>query len=135
MFTLTVNLDPVPGAFHTMEDALTHIQQILNDRIEHYHPVLRTIDGRRAEQRHIATLASPVKEWMVLEVLPPSLSDDHPSMERADPSAGYEFVLRNWTDDDDRKPIGLDTILEPEEYDDYGLDYDVGCTNWYDSDM
>ena len=78
VFTLTVNLDPVPGAFNTVEDALTRIQQILNDRIAHYQPVLRTIDGCRAEKRDIE--------------------------------------------------------LVPEEYDDYGIDYEDLHTDCYDSD-
>lgn len=33
-----VNLDAVPGSFHTVESAQRIVQQILVDRIEHYEP-------------------------------------------------------------------------------------------------
>lgn len=35
-----VDLDPVPGAFHTEESAQKAIQAILLDRIPHYHPIV-----------------------------------------------------------------------------------------------
>ena len=33
-----VNLDPVPGAFHTPDSARDGVQQMLDDRIRHYEP-------------------------------------------------------------------------------------------------
>ena len=33
-----VDLDPVPGAFHTKEDACFRIQQLLMNAIPHYDP-------------------------------------------------------------------------------------------------
>lgn len=37
-FTVEVTLDPVPGAFHTAENALNWVQGILSASIEHYNP-------------------------------------------------------------------------------------------------
>lgn len=39
--SVQVDLDPIPGAFHTPEDARHAIGMILNDRIPHYHPSVR----------------------------------------------------------------------------------------------
>lgn len=33
-----VDLDPIPGAFHTMESAVNNVRGILEDRIPHYNP-------------------------------------------------------------------------------------------------
>jgi hypothetical protein len=38
--TVEVNLDDIPGAFYTPEDALANIQIMLNQRISHYHPTV-----------------------------------------------------------------------------------------------
>jgi hypothetical protein len=38
--TVTVNLDSVPGTFHTVESARESVQTILNDRIPHYKPAV-----------------------------------------------------------------------------------------------
>lgn len=43
IFLVGVDLDPVPGAFHTEESARTSIQQILRDRINHYNPSVQPI--------------------------------------------------------------------------------------------
>lgn len=42
---ITVDLDPVPGAFHTEESARKIIAQILNDRIGHYNPLVTNLKG------------------------------------------------------------------------------------------
>lgn len=38
--TVQVDLDPVPGAFHTEEDAAQRVQDILTSSIPHYHPIV-----------------------------------------------------------------------------------------------
>jgi len=38
--TVMVDLDPVPGAFHTKEDAVQWLEAILLTRIPHYNPVV-----------------------------------------------------------------------------------------------
>lgn len=35
-----VDLDPIPGTFHTAESAQHCVRNILNDRIEHYNPTV-----------------------------------------------------------------------------------------------
>lgn len=40
---IQVDLDAVPGAFHTPESAKTHIQNILNGTIPHYDPQVRRL--------------------------------------------------------------------------------------------
>lgn len=35
---ITVDLDPLPGAMHTGEDAAKRVEQILKDRFPHYNP-------------------------------------------------------------------------------------------------
>lgn len=35
-----VELDPVPGAFHTAESAQENVQAMLNSMIPHYHPIV-----------------------------------------------------------------------------------------------
>jgi len=42
VFTLEVNLDPVPGAMHTVRDAQYQIQNILDRAIGHYEPLILT---------------------------------------------------------------------------------------------
>ena len=37
-FTVEVNLDPLPGTFHTPESVRRNLQAILNDHIPHYDP-------------------------------------------------------------------------------------------------
>lgn len=39
-FTIAMDLDPVPGTFHTKEDAKRHIESMLLSYIPHYHPVV-----------------------------------------------------------------------------------------------
>ena len=39
---LAVDLDPIPGAFHTKEDAKEAVLAILLSRIPHYNPVILT---------------------------------------------------------------------------------------------
>src|SRR5690606_40444664 len=39
-FEVTVDLDPMPGMFHTEGSAAAALQEILLDCIEHYHPVV-----------------------------------------------------------------------------------------------
>lgn len=36
--SVEITLDPVPGAFHTIESAVSIIQNILNETISDYHP-------------------------------------------------------------------------------------------------
>lgn len=38
MLEVYVDLDPIPGAMHTAEDAEIRIQAMLTDRIPHYNP-------------------------------------------------------------------------------------------------
>jgi len=38
-----VNLDPVPGAFHTPQSAMSHIQTILDSSIPHYEPEVKRL--------------------------------------------------------------------------------------------
>ena len=38
--TVLVDLDPIPGAFHTAEDAKDRIQAMLLNNIGHYNPVV-----------------------------------------------------------------------------------------------
>lgn len=42
MISIAVDLDPIPGVFHTKEDAEKWVQAILLDRIAHYNPVVLT---------------------------------------------------------------------------------------------
>jgi hypothetical protein len=35
-----VDLDPMPGTFHTTESAQNAVRSILNDRISHYNPIV-----------------------------------------------------------------------------------------------
>jgi hypothetical protein len=35
-----LNLDPIPGAFHTADNARNHVAHMLRDSIEHYDPVV-----------------------------------------------------------------------------------------------
>jgi hypothetical protein len=37
---VSVNLDPVPGAFHTAASAASSVHLILHDRIGQYHPTV-----------------------------------------------------------------------------------------------
>ena len=37
---VVVDLDPVPGAFHTREDAANELQALLLNTIGHYNPVV-----------------------------------------------------------------------------------------------
>lgn len=39
-FIVYVDLDPVPGTFHSQESAQNVIRGILNDRISHYNPMV-----------------------------------------------------------------------------------------------
>jgi hypothetical protein len=39
-FTVTVDLDPMPGTFHTAVSAQECVQTILSQRIAHYNPVV-----------------------------------------------------------------------------------------------
>ena len=38
MLEVYVDLDPIPGEFHSKENARMVVQQILRERIPHYHP-------------------------------------------------------------------------------------------------
>ena len=51
-FTLTIDLDPTPGRFHTADSAWTVIQNVLNDVMGHYNPRLEkvVVDHRRPSQ-------------------------------------------------------------------------------------
>ena len=46
MLEVWVDLDPIPGAFHTKEKAELAIQYILNDRIPHYNPTVKVVDKK-----------------------------------------------------------------------------------------
>lgn len=46
-----VDLDPVPGAFHSKESAQNHVRSILNDRISHYHPMVSTTNDQTTVNR------------------------------------------------------------------------------------
>ncbi len=39
-----VDLDPIPGAYHTKEDAQMRIQRQLNNSISHYNPKVKIIE-------------------------------------------------------------------------------------------
>lgn len=39
-FLVHVNLDPMPGAFHTSESALLNVRGILQNRLGHYNPTV-----------------------------------------------------------------------------------------------
>lgn len=36
--TVEVDLDPIPGAFHTIENAAEHVQRMLDHAVPHYNP-------------------------------------------------------------------------------------------------
>lgn len=38
--TVIVDLDPVPGTFHTVESAEEQVRRILREAINHYHPIV-----------------------------------------------------------------------------------------------
>lgn len=40
---VTVDLDPVPGTFHEVDDHVQHINRVLNDVYPHYHPDVRPL--------------------------------------------------------------------------------------------
>lgn len=42
MIEIAVDLDPIPGAFHTEESARQHVESILLSSIPHYNPVVLT---------------------------------------------------------------------------------------------
>lgn len=37
---VTINLDPVPGSFHTVESAQEQVQAMLNSMVPHYKPTV-----------------------------------------------------------------------------------------------
>jgi len=39
-FVVIVDLDPIPGAFHTEKSAKENVEAILLNNIPHYHPVV-----------------------------------------------------------------------------------------------
>lgn len=43
-FEVEVDLDPIPGAFHTKEDARMRIEGALVSRIPHYNPKVKIIE-------------------------------------------------------------------------------------------
>ena len=46
LLSVIVDLDPVPGAFHTRESCVKHIQAMLLESIPHYNPVV--VDPEKA---------------------------------------------------------------------------------------
>jgi ACT domain-containing protein len=44
-FTVTVDLDPMQGTFHTAVSAQESVQTILSQRISHYNPVVTASEG------------------------------------------------------------------------------------------
>ena len=39
-FSVSMDLDAVPGSFHEAEDAMRRVEHMLNQAIPHYHPVV-----------------------------------------------------------------------------------------------
>lgn len=52
-FEVHLDLDPVPGAFHTPESARQHVQAILNANIPHYNPVVVNLEEELADAQAV----------------------------------------------------------------------------------
>lgn len=60
--TVTVDRDPLPGAFHTALDVRNRVATILNEQIGHYHPVVILVHAPRSSEEAWADLDGEVLE-------------------------------------------------------------------------
>lgn len=46
-----IDLDPIPGAFHTKENAAHHVRNMLTNAVSHYHPLVSITNDARTVDR------------------------------------------------------------------------------------